>query len=189
MMARESIRCPQCGKKFSSETNVLRHMNQPTGLCYAASLYQDHHSNVLHETFQGNDRPIPSNVATPESDPESDIRESIDHPPSPAVLPFDFGHESAQSGDIGMDLDDADASPQTFIETFPGCSNSYPGGATFMDFFWQDKYAQERQENLYYPFASKEEWQFSSWCLRSGLSMTALDGLLSLSMVSVQCIY
>ena len=55
-----------------------------------------------------------------------------------------------------------------------------------MDVFWQDKYAQEQQENLYYPFASDEEWEFSSWCLHSGLSMAAIDSLLSLSIVSRQ---
>ena len=28
------ISCPWCSKKFCSETNVLQHMNQPTGSCY-----------------------------------------------------------------------------------------------------------------------------------------------------------
>ncbi|KAF8440249.1 hypothetical protein L210DRAFT_793558, partial [Boletus edulis BED1] len=58
-----------------------------------------------------------------------------------------------------MDVGDG----QKFTETFPGCSNSYPGGFTFMDLFWQDKHAKEQQENLYFPFTSGEEWQFSSW--------------------------
>lgn len=166
-------------------------MNQPTGMCHVASLYQDH-SNIFGESLQGdNVVPISSDIAAPdtlyrphdpESDPEPHTQEDIGRPPSPAPLPFDSGYQESEN--IGMDLDDTDG-PQKITETFPGCSDSYPGGSTFMDFFWQDKYAREREENLYYPFASEEEWQFSSWCSRSGLSMAALDGLLSLPIVSV----
>ncbi|KAI6023292.1 hypothetical protein EDC04DRAFT_2574795 [Pisolithus marmoratus] len=50
-----------------------------------------------------------------------------------------------------------------------------------MDFFWQDVYAKEHRENLYYPFTSSKEWQFSSWCMCSGLSMSTIDSLLSLN--------
>ncbi|KAI6004677.1 hypothetical protein EDD15DRAFT_2155438 [Pisolithus albus] len=52
-----------------------------------------------------------------------------------------------------------------------------------MDSFWQDAHAEERRENLFYPFASSEEWQFSSWCMRSGLSMSTIDSLLSLNII------
>lgn len=31
----KNISCPQCGKKISTETHVLQHMNQPTGRCYS----------------------------------------------------------------------------------------------------------------------------------------------------------
>ncbi|KAI6001870.1 hypothetical protein EDD15DRAFT_2192608 [Pisolithus albus] len=36
-------------------------------------------------------------------------------------------------------------------------------------------------ENLFYPFASSEEWQFSAWCMCLGLSMFTIDSLLSLN--------
>ena len=88
-------------------------------------------------------------------------------------------------GYIKMDLDDMDVQP-TFTETFLDCSRSYPGGAMFMDLFWQDKHTTECQENIYFPFALGEEWEFSSWCLCSGLSMTAINSLLSLTIVSHQ---
>ncbi|KAF8833335.1 hypothetical protein BDN67DRAFT_874869, partial [Paxillus ammoniavirescens] len=35
----------------------------------------------------------------------------------------------------------------------------------------------------YFPFASQQEWQFASRLLRSGLSLTAIDSLLSLDMI------
>ena len=82
-----------------------------------------------------------------------------------------------------MDLDDLDAQTN-FTDVHLGCSKSYTGGATFMDLFWQDEYAEEWWANLYFPFASAEEWQFSFWCMWSGLSMAAIDSLLSLSIVS-----
>ncbi|KAF8547254.1 hypothetical protein OG21DRAFT_1380838, partial [Imleria badia] len=38
-------------------------------------------------------------------------------------------------------------------------------GKTYMDTFNEDQYAEKRQENAYYPWASKEEWAFASWLL------------------------
>ncbi|KAF8836973.1 hypothetical protein BDN67DRAFT_881692, partial [Paxillus ammoniavirescens] len=71
-----------------------------------------------------------------------------------------------------------------FVELYEGCSEVFPGGKTFMDSFREDRYADERQENLYFPWASKEEWAFASWLLRSRLSMAAIDTLLLLKIMS-----
>ena len=154
-------------------------MNQPMGLCHTATWYQDH-SNIFNESLQADDTSDAFDFVAP--DPfyfigDSDAQSNINyHSPSPI-------HE--ESGPIRVDLDYTDT-PQIFTKFFPGCSDLYPGGATFMDIFWQDKYTQEWQENLYYPFTSDKEWEFSSWCLHSGLSMAAIDSLLSLSIVSRQ---
>jgi hypothetical protein len=38
----KAISCPRCGKKFCTATNVLQHMNQPTGSCFdTVSLLDD----------------------------------------------------------------------------------------------------------------------------------------------------
>jgi hypothetical protein len=110
-----------------------------------------------------------------------DSQPDNDYPP---FLPSDS--DTRLNGiDQEMEYDRMDSGDgQTFTEVFPGCSDSYPGGLMFMDLFWQDEHAKERQENLYFPFASADEWQFSSWCIRSGLSMAAINSLLSLSIVS-----
>ena len=42
----------------------------------------------------------------------------------------------------------------------------------------------QRQENVFYPWASKQEWAFASWLLRSHLSMAAIDSLLSFDIMS-----
>jgi hypothetical protein len=67
---------------------------------------------------------------------------------------------------------------------FEGCGEIFPGGKSFMDDFWADQYADQRRENIYYPWASKQEWAFASWLLCSRLSMAAVDDLLSLKIVS-----
>ena len=58
-------------------------------------------------------------------------------------------------------------------------------GKTFMDLFDEDPYAEHRAANLYYLFASQEEWQLASFLLKSGLSMSAIDEFLKLDLVCV----
>ena len=70
------------------------------------------------------------------------------------------------------------------VEYFPGASQSYPGGKTFMDQFFADKHGELRKENLFYLFASQEDWQMASWLLHSRLSMAVIDSFLSLDLVS-----
>ncbi|KAI5987812.1 hypothetical protein EDD15DRAFT_2173050 [Pisolithus albus] len=52
-----------------------------------------------------------------------------------------------------------------------------------MDTFHEDQCSGERRSNLYFPFASQQEWQFASWLLRSRLSLTAIDSLLALDIL------
>jgi hypothetical protein len=66
---------------------------------------------------------------------------------------------------------------------YPGAARVYGKGHTFMDVFDADQFANERKENLYYPFASKQDWEIGSWLLRSGLSMPAIDQFLRLQLV------
>lgn len=68
-------------------------------------------------------------------------------------------------------------------ELYPGASVNYGRGHTFMDTFDADQFSFERQGNLFYPFASKAEWEFASWLTNSGLSMAAIDKCLPLDIV------
>jgi hypothetical protein len=72
-----------------------------------------------------------------------------------------------------------------FVEEYPGAAKIVSQtGTTFMDDFDADIHAGERQKNIFYPFASRDEWQIASYLLRSGLSMSAIDDFLSLELVS-----
>jgi len=69
-------------------------------------------------------------------------------------------------------------------DDYPSAAHVYGKGHTFMDVFDADPHADKRVENLYYPFASKQDWEMASWLLRSGLSMAAVDRFLRLELVS-----
>jgi hypothetical protein len=88
----------------------------------------------------------------------------------------------------GMEIDnqqevEASDTHGPIIEGFEGASKTYGEGTTFMAQFDYDQFANERTVNLYYPFASREEWGLASSLLCSSLSMHAIDTFLSLDMV------
>ncbi|KAI6128922.1 hypothetical protein EDD16DRAFT_1690159 [Pisolithus croceorrhizus] len=60
--------------------------------------------------------------------------------------------------------------PGKFVEVYEGSSEVFPGG-----------------NNLYFPFASQQEWQFASWLLCSRLSLIAIDSLLVLDIQLRAC--
>jgi hypothetical protein len=52
-----------------------------------------------------------------------------------------------------------------------------------MDIFRQDKYAKDRENNVYYPFASANEWELASYITRSNMTVAATDDFLKLRLV------
>lgn len=73
--------------------------------------------------------------------------------------------------------------PPPHSTIFPGAGFVYGRGDGYMGTFYDDKHANERMSNLYYPFQSKGEWEIASFLSRSGLSMKRIDEFLSLSLV------
>jgi hypothetical protein len=91
-----------------------------------------------------------------------------------------------------MEVDDVDnqvsapvVTSRFYTEYFPGASEVFGQGDTYMDLFDQDQYAERRKQIPYYPFASQPEWEMASYLLKSGLSMTATDEFLKLQLVSL----
>jgi hypothetical protein len=54
-----------------------------------------------------------------------------------------------------------------------------------MDIFDEDSHASKRENNVYYPFASADEWELASFLVKSGLSISAIDEFLKLQLVSL----
>jgi hypothetical protein len=104
--------------------------------------------------------------------------EPIDLEPEMDVEATFTEHNDSEVNDWNMD-------GGLFVEEYEGAAKQYGTGTTFMTEFDSDQYAGERVENLYYPFASRDEWGFAAFLLRSDLSMASIDSLLSLNLVSV----
>ncbi|KAJ3888382.1 hypothetical protein GG344DRAFT_53732 [Lentinula edodes] len=82
-----------------------------------------------------------------------------------------------------MDVDQAETDSGPYQIPFPNASQIVGQGATFMDDFNDDRFADERGSNLYYPFASRPEWETASFLLNSSLSMQEIDIYLKLDLV------
>ena len=162
--------CPSCGKGgFKDNTAVANHMSQPTSGC---------------NTWIDNLVSLHDNI---------DPRAQAAHCPAPVFVPQSNSKDLA-----GMDIDTDETVPpitqprselplagslQQTCDTFPGAAKIFASGVTFMDRFDADQLSNFRSTNLYYPFASCEEWELAAWLLRLGLSMRAIDAFLKLSKV------
>ena len=100
------------------------------------------------------------------------------NPPSP-------GRFGGAEGAVDVDMDPEPVQGST-VEEFPGAAKVFPGEwVTFLGRFDRDAFSNQRQSNPYYPFTSRSDWEFGMWLTRSGLSLAAVDSLLSLELVSV----
>jgi len=96
--------------------------------------------------------------------------------------------EQLPPADLAMEIDtnsDSNAESPFFYEHHPSTPGTYGSGPTFMDDFDQDSHADKRSQKLYYPFASRPEWELASFLLRSNLSMASINTFLKLECVSV----
>jgi len=93
-----------------------------------------------------------------------------------------FQHETGVDDGSAMAVDDLPASGAV-VDEFQGAGWTFGKGKTFLEEFNTDPHAAARGDNLYYPFASKEEWELASFLLLSGLSMASITKFLSLKLV------
>ncbi|RDB15504.1 hypothetical protein Hypma_004161 [Hypsizygus marmoreus] len=88
--------------------------------------------------------------------------------------------------DIEPGFEFEDQNPQNtgpVVEEFVGAAKVFGSGTTFMDQFDQDEYAAQRTNNLYYPFASRNEWELASFLICSGLSISSINKFLALGLI------
>ena len=158
-------RCPSCGKGgFTSPEAVSRHMSQPKSGC---STWFDNLVRIREDLQAGGRHNGPNGLHTAPYD------ESLGH----------LGEYNQWDDDEMLDGAQEEDPQSSSIEYFPGAAKTYSGGSTFLNKFDTDEFSSCRSSNIYYPFASRGDWQLGSWLLRSGLSMSAMDTLLSLDLV------
>src|SRR5882762_1911797 len=136
------MRCTRCQQKFRDRKALLCHMNHPFGACY--SHFQEV-ADLSHDLEKYKNRQT-QNVHDNNMDlgPASDMDVFMEHDDS--------------GGNDDWSMDDG----EQFIEEYEGAAKEYGTGTTFMDEFNRDQYAGERINNLYYPFASRDEWEFAA---------------------------
>ncbi|KAF8194077.1 hypothetical protein K438DRAFT_1906744 [Mycena galopus ATCC 62051] len=72
-----------------------------------------------------------------------------------------------------------------YRENYTGAARKHDDkGPTFMDNFWSDPKADERKSNIFFPFASSEEWEFASWLLKANLPLAITDEFLKLRLAA-----
>jgi hypothetical protein len=150
-------------------------MNQPMGSCHS------HFREVVNLAEEVKKHRNQHHPSLSEGQPDLH-REEDDLIATPVLEPSEFD---------GMEIDnqlevEGGESHGPIIEVFEGASKTYGNGTTFMAQFDYDQFANERTANLYYPFASREEWEFASSLLCSSLSMHAIDTFLSLDLVRIE---
>ncbi|KAG1834198.1 hypothetical protein EV424DRAFT_1532426 [Suillus variegatus] len=91
--------------------------------------------------------------------------------------------ESDVLGSGAESLSSQASKPKVFVEHFKGAAKVYQCSQTFQDRFNMDAYAAHHKENIYYPFASLQDWELSSFLLCSSLSMATIDQFLRLELV------
>lgn len=164
--------CNRCGKGFKSQSSVINHQSQPSSNCIK------HYHAAMQK--QPDLMSIPISIPPPTFSPFSS--------PSPSGSPLPENVEMMDiTDDLGETSTEDSTPPQFYTDFYPGAAQILSGkGQTFLDNFDEDQYADERKNNLFYPFLSQEEWELASFLLQSSLSMAAIDQFLSLQAVSLE---
>ena len=164
--------CPSCGKGyFKDAASVAMHMSQPTSGC----------NNWINDLVH-----LQEELDFPSASMSGDPHPSASHSHSSDLPATGAYHNDPDAMSINAhDLYEPFSVPNTLIEDhFLGAAQTFGEGQTFLDKFNMDKFSLYRRENMYYPFASRLEWQLALWLLHSGISMSAIDEFLSLKIVS-----
>ncbi|KAG1900849.1 uncharacterized protein F5891DRAFT_1188342 [Suillus fuscotomentosus] len=123
---------------------------------------------LVEPHWQSQDSPLPQF-------PSKDYHDRVSYPDAGDGMSVDIG---------GDHFDVAGEEFQSAEEWYEGTGTCYSqDGTTFLDLFDTNEYANCRKDNLFYPFASRNEWEVADFLLRSLLSMAAINEFLALSMI------
>jgi len=167
------VHCPRCAKKFKSQATLLNHMNQPVSSC------------LTH--FQEQINISSARCASPTTT-VSEALELTDNETLHFENPPDLLYLTDSQNDHLLSLPAPSSlnHPNPFrIQEHPNAAKVFGRGHTFMDQFDNDDFASaRRQGHIYYPFASRDEWELASFLLCSNLSLADTDRFLKLELVS-----
>lgn len=158
------LSCPRCGTgSFDKETSLLKHMNQPYSRC-ASLIHMPQPRKATGPNAPSPQNPLPG-------DNNNDLM--LDNYP---------GHLFDSEPNLASAAMQEEATP-SHCDHFPQASKTFGRAQSFMDQFDADQHANERKNNLYFPWTSKGDHGLGAWLLRSGLSMRAINEFLALELV------
>lgn len=169
--------CPHCGKTFQNPSRVVYHLAQPYSKCHARQV----------SLRQARSKPRPDSkqqqpTASQDQLPFASLIENSPPPcSSPPPLP-DPDHLDAFNN-LSPHFQLPPPSHSLQIVHHPSAAATYGQGITFLDAFKQDRFAECRKTNLYYPFTSRTESELGVFLVRSPMSMAEIDRFLNLDMV------
>jgi hypothetical protein len=153
--------CPRCGRPYTTEAKLLGHLNRPRTSCV----------NLDTDDLVSISLPITDDFG-------------IFNTTSAMGSMYDEEPGSTHQEEPALAHQNSEESGSTYREEFVNVAHAWEARNTFMGNFDLDDFAEERKKNLYYPFASKEEWEIAAFLLRSGMSMALIDDFLKLQFVS-----
>lgn len=176
-------RCPRCSKRCKTDRRLLQHMNHPSTKCIQ---FFDELIRISEAVGQTR---LKANQRSKSKARRTELYEDVlmNSPDSAPHRTLEDGYPNDIPLTNMVDLpeqQDSQSELKHHTETYPGAAQTYGKGDNFMSGFDGDQYAGMREENLYYPWASRPEWELAAFLLRSSLSMAAIDQLLTLDLVS-----
>ena len=173
--------CPRCAKKFKDSSLVQNHMNQPISSCRT---YYEEVLQVNEALFGATNDNLPDSHSTSSFTPGDSLDGQHLHS-------MDVDYVAPDAPNIPENSPSQSSTPifPYFKQVHPSASKICGKGNTFMDNFENDQYADRRIGQLYYPFASKHEWELAAFLLRSNLSMVSIDKFLKLKLVHASLIF
>ncbi len=87
-------------------------------------------------------------------------------------------------GHAASDADSLNEPSGHCTDEHPHAGANFGDGQHILEKISLDEFVKQRKENLYYPFANKDDWEVAAWLSKSGLSMADIDSFLKLAFVS-----
>jgi len=175
-MKNKMLSCPFCGRWLNTQQGINSHIQQTRcntrpGLVSLSSFISDMPSHT-------------SNNPTPSTNQDS---------PQPFGSEHCEDHREDLHEDVGVEgyfepgsLDTGLSEPAVegpYTVEYQGAARVVGYGKTALDLFNEDRFSDHRRLNLYYPWASKGEWEVAQYLLKSSLSLADIDEFLKLELV------
>lgn len=170
--------CPRCYKFFQDDKGVIFHLAQPKSACRANSPVE----RVVVRVPQ-QDQGIGTDS---ESDPGREFEFESAEPDNDLSAQWDMDITEPDGDPLPDDIElepDQSSASRWVVDRHTVAGQVKSDGKTFLARFEMDQFSMYRKLNLYYPFASLQDWQMANFLLTSRLSMKAIDNFLSLQLV------